>query len=188
MFNYKIIEASPNRRNVFLVKKKMRGDSVYGVKSYDKILVPIAKNLKIHRRQFPQILVYIKLKYCAHAYKLFKSIIEDIYEGETKTISNSLAAQFHASQTDSMKQEIIKELSQQNSKIRVVFPTSALSTEVNMPHITTVIHIAPPASPEEYVQEVVELGDLGCNHMHICTIVTQIYQIIDQKRTKLHNQ
>ena len=56
MFNYKIIEASPNRRNVFLVKKKMRGDSVYGVKSYDKILVPIAKNLKIHRRQFPQIL------------------------------------------------------------------------------------------------------------------------------------
>ena len=84
----------------------MRGDSVYGVKSYDKVLVPIAKNLKIHRRQFPQTLVYMKLKYCADAYKLFENIIENIYEGENKTISNSLVAQFHASQTDSMKQEI----------------------------------------------------------------------------------
>ena len=93
----------------------MRGDSVYGVKSYDKILVPIAKNLKIHRRQFPQTLVYMKLKYCAYAYKLFKNIIENIYEGENKTISNSLVAQFHASQTESMKQEI-KELSKQNPR------------------------------------------------------------------------
>ena len=91
MFNYKITRASPNRKNVFLAKKT-RGDSVYGVKSYDKILVPIAKNLKIHRRQFPQTLVYMKLKYCAYAYKLLKNIIENIYEGENKTISNSLVA------------------------------------------------------------------------------------------------
>ena len=48
----------------------------------------------------------MKLKYCADAYKLFENIIENIYEGENKTISNSLVAQFHASQTDSMKQEI----------------------------------------------------------------------------------
>ena len=72
----------------------MRADSVYGVKSYDKILFPTANNLKIHRRQFPQTLIYMKLKYCAYAYKLFKNIIE-----------NNM---FHASQTDSMKQEIMK--------------------------------------------------------------------------------
>ena len=91
MFNCKIIRASPNRKNVFLAKK-LRGDSVYGVKSYDKIFVLIAKNLKIHRRQFPQTLVYMTLRHCAYAYKLLKNIIENIYEGENKTISNSLAA------------------------------------------------------------------------------------------------
>ena len=50
----------------------------------------------------------MKLKLCAYACKLFKNIIENIYERENKTISNSLVAQFHPSQTDSMKQEIIK--------------------------------------------------------------------------------
>ena len=50
----------------------------------------------------------MKLKYCAYACKLFKNIIENIYEGGNKTISNSLVAQFHACQSDSMKQEIIK--------------------------------------------------------------------------------
>ena len=60
-----------------------------------------------------------------------------------------------------MKQEIIKELSKQNSKIRVVFATSALSMGVNMPHITRIIHIALPASFEEYVQEVGRAGRSG---------------------------
>ena len=75
----------------------MRGNSVYGVKSYDKILVPIAKNLKTHRRQFPQTLFYMKLKYCAYAYKLFTNIIENVCDREDKIISNGLVAQFHAS-------------------------------------------------------------------------------------------
>ena len=94
----------------------------------------------------------------AYAYKLFKNIIENIYEGENKTISNSLVVQFHASQTDSVKQEITKELSKQNSKIRFVFVTSALSMGVHIPHITRIIHIAPPASLEEYVQEAGRAG------------------------------
>ena len=107
MFNYKIIKAILNRKKC-LLSKKMREDSVYGVKSYDKILVPTAKILKMHRRQFPQTLVYMKLKYCAYAYKLFRNIIENIYVGKNKAIENSLVAQFHASRTDSMKQEMIK--------------------------------------------------------------------------------
>ena len=151
MFNYKIIRASPDRKNVFLAKKNERRLS----------LVPIAKNLKIHRRQLPQTLVYMKLKYCAYTYKLFKNIVGNVYEEENKTVSNSLVPQFHASQTDSMKQKIIKELSKQNSKIRVVFATSALSVGVHMPHITRIIHISPPASLEEYVQEVGRAGRFG---------------------------
>ena len=50
-----------------------------------------------------------------------------------------------------MKQEIIKELLKQNSKIRYVFATSTLSMGVHMPYITRIIHISPPVSLEEYV-------------------------------------
>ena len=74
MLNSKIIRAIPNRKIVFLATK-VRADSVYDLKSYDKILVPIAKNPELHRRQFPHTLAYMKWKYCAYAYKLFKNII-----------------------------------------------------------------------------------------------------------------
>ena len=36
--------------------------------------------------------------------------------------------------------------------------------------------------------KLVELGDQGCNHMHICNIVTQISQIIDKKRAILQGK
>ena len=103
----------------------------------------------------------MKLKYCVYTYKLFRNIIENIYEEENKIISNGLVAQFHAPQTDLMKQETIKELSKQNFKIKVVFTTSALSVGVHMSHITRIIHIAPPAPLEEYVQEIGRAGRFG---------------------------
>ena len=87
-----------------------------------------------------------------------------------------------------MKQEIIKELLKQNSKIRVVFATSTLSMGVHMPYITRIIHISPPASLEEYVQEVGKAWRSGLQSYAYCTIVTQISQIIDQKRAILQNQ
>ena len=72
--------------------------------------------LKIHRKQLPQTLIYAKLKYCAYAYKLSNNIVEKFYEEENRAIINSLVVQFHASQTYSVKQEIIKELSKENPR------------------------------------------------------------------------
>lgn len=160
MKNCKVIRANPDRKNVFLIKE-MRGDSIYGKSSYDKILIPIAENLKIHRQKFPQTLIYLKLEYCAYAYALFSRIINNIYEGEDKVVSNCLIAQFHASQTDLMKNEILKELLKEDSNIRVVFSTSALSMGVNMPFVTRIVHISPPSSLEEYVQEIGRAGRSG---------------------------
>ena len=42
-----------------------------------------------------------------------------------------------------------------------MFATSVLSMRVHMPHITRIIHIAPPASLEEYIQEVGRAGRSG---------------------------
>ena len=162
MANCKVIRASPDRKNIFLVKQ-MRLDSIYSFRSYDEILLPIAKKLKECRKEYPQTLIYLKLRYCAYAYTLFTRIIGSIYEHENQSVKNCLIAQFHASQTDLMKNEIISELSKQESNIRVVFCTSALSMGINMPFITItrIIHISPPSSLEEYVQEIGRAGRSG---------------------------
>ena len=88
-----------------------------------------------------------------------------------------------------MKQKIIKELKKQNSKIRVVFPTSALSTAVHMSHILQELcTLAHHHLLKNVFRKLVELEDLGCSHMRICSIINQISQIIDQKGAILQNQ
>ena len=62
----------------------MRGDSVYGVKSYNKVLVPIAKNLKIHRRQFPQTLFYMKLNIVLMHTNCSKILLKIFMKGRIK--------------------------------------------------------------------------------------------------------
>ena len=42
-----------------------------------------------------------------------------------------------------------------------MFSTSVLRMGVHMPHITRIIHVAPPASLEEYVQDVGRAGRSG---------------------------
>ena len=62
-----------------------------------------------------------------------------------------------------------------------MFATSTLSMGVHMPHITRICLILQElyTLPHQHLlknmfRKLVELGDLGCNHMHICTIITHI--------------
>ena len=79
-----------------------------------------------------------------------------------------------------MKREIIKELAKENSNLRVVFATSALSMGINMPFITRVIHISPPSSLEEYVQEIGRAGRSGLQsyaYLYYCNSDISEYNI-----------
>ena len=81
--------------------------------------------------------------------------------GENMYRKNSLFAQYHSPQTAEMKEEVLLEISKRNSNIRVIFATSALGMGVNAPFIENIIHIGPPSSVEQYMQEIGRAGRKG---------------------------
>ena len=93
------------------------------------------------------------------AYTLFDKILGDQqYVGEYEHPSNRLFNQFHASQTDEMKKEIVKEIVKDETNLRVLFATSALGMGVDIPHVANVIHIGPPSTMESYMQQIGRAG------------------------------
>ena len=60
-----------------------------------------------------------------------------------------------------MKKAIIGEIRKTDSRIRVLFATSALGMEVDAPSVEHVIHITPPSNVGSYLQEVGRAGRTG---------------------------
>ena len=157
----KVIAANPNRSNIYL-EKKVRMSNHHGYEGFDQILVPIANDLALQRERYPMTIIYLKLKYCGYAYGLFERILADKqFVGGTKDPSGRLFAQFHAPQTKRMKKSIISEIKEENSRIRVLFATSALGMGVNAPYVEHIIHISPPSNLESYMQEIGRAGRTG---------------------------
>ena len=143
-----------------LIRKKCPANN-QGYASHESILKPIAENLKIERENYPMTIVYMKLKYCGYAFKLFSSIILNPFSNNENIPEARLYAQFHAPATKQMKADIIKEVKHQNSRVCVIFATAALGMGVDAPYVNTIIHISPPSSIETYIQEVGRAGRTG---------------------------
>ena len=163
--NCSVVAMSPNRGNIYL-KKIKRPSNRFGLEGYEKILQPIAEELLLLRDLYPMTIIYLKLKYCGYAYSLFEHILQsEQYVGESIP-SSRLFAQFHSPQTTVMKEEIIKEIKNNNSTIRVLFATSALGMGVDASRVINIIHITPPDSLEAYFQEI---GRAGRNNSVMAT-------------------
>ena len=157
----KTVAANPNRVNIYF-DKKLRMSNHHAYESYDRILLPIANELSVQREKYPMTIIYLKLKYCGYAYGLFERILKDKqYVGETNDPAARLFAQFHAPQTKRMKKNIISEIKEEHSRIRVLFATSALGMGVDAPYIMHIIHITPPSNIESYMQETGRAGRTG---------------------------
>ena len=140
----------------------MRSGDHKVIESYHEILEPIATKLFAQRENFPMTIIYLKLKYCALACRLFERILQDKqYVSECREPMARLFAQFHAPQTSKMKKELIQEIKKENSLVRVLFATSALGMGVDAPYVTEVIHISPPSNLESYMQEIGRAGRTG---------------------------
>jgi hypothetical protein len=124
--NCAYIVANPDRKNIFYEKFLRRGQDVDFIKS---ILMPIAKHLLEKKDEYPLTIIYIPLKLCGFAYKLFEHVlgIQQYFPPGTAAIpANRLFAQFHLPQTSEMKEGILKQLCSSQSTIRVVFDTVAI--------------------------------------------------------------
>jgi superfamily II DNA helicase RecQ len=178
----KIVSVNPNRRNIYL-EKNVRLSNHHGSESYRAILEPIAQELVIQREKYPMTIIYLKLKYCGYAYSLFERILnENQYVGDSKEPTGRLFAQFHSPQTDRMKKELITEIKKADSRVRVIFATSALGMGVDSPYVTSIIHISPPSSLEAYMQEIGRAG----RTVGIQARATLYYNNSDISKNKLH--
>lgn len=179
----KVISANPNRTNIYF-DKKLRMSNHLGYESYDHILIPIANDLALQREKYPMTIIYLKLKYCGYVYGLFERALQHKqFVGETKDPAARLFAQFHAPQTKRMKKSIISEIKKENSRIRVLFATSALGMGVNVPFVEHIIHITPSSSIESYMQETGRAGRTG-----IPSRATLYYNNADIANNKKHVQ
>ena len=151
--NFKEIIGNPDKRNIFNKKCFTAGE---GIESVEAILNPIDQDMLELQADFPLKIVYIPLKWCGFAYKLFDYILrkrQSYPSGAQEVPDNRLVGQYHASQTNQMKVDILKQICSAQSVLRVVFATVAIGMGVDIPGIRQVIHVSPPCSVEVYFQE-----------------------------------
>ena len=147
------IVGNPDRRNITYEKHFRVGSDVDSLMS---ILTPMAEGLLQKRKCYPLTIIYIPLKWCGYAYKIFESVLgQNQYhpEGSLPIPENRLFAQFHSPQTKEMKDQILKQLCSPESTVRVVFATVALGMGVDIKGIRHIVHITPPHTIQAYFQE-----------------------------------
>lgn len=157
------IVGNPNRPNIFYKKVFRRGDDV---DFFDELLNPIAIGLKEKKVDYPISILYLPLRWCGFSFKFFqKQLGDDQYYSPVNPVErkpeNRLFAQYHSPQTRTMKDSILKELSSPSSTVRVVFATVAMGMGVDIRSIRNIIHVGPPRTIREYIQETGRAGRDG---------------------------
>lgn len=152
---------NPDRKNIMYEKHFRVGSDLDSIMS---ILTPMAQGLLKEQKSYPLTIIYIPLKWCGFAYKIFESVLgsHQYYPmGCLQIPENRLFAQFHSPQTKEMKEVVLKQLSSAQSVIRVVFATVALGMGVDIRGIRNIVHITPPYSIQAYFQETGRAGRDG---------------------------
>lgn len=152
---------NPDRTNIFYQKSFRSGQDMDALTN---ILTPIAERLVEENICYPLTIIYIPLRLCGFAYKLFEFVLgcNQYYpQGSSPIPENRLFAQFHSPQTTAMKDQILKQLCSSHSKVRIVFATVALGMGVDIRCIRSVIHIGPPRTMQAYFQETGRAGRDG---------------------------
>lgn len=129
-----------DRPNIFIQKlfRKWSDDD-----ALEAIILPIMKDLKDKKTEYPLTIIYLPLQWCGYAYNLFDHYMglqQYFPDGTSAEPCNRLFAQYHSPQTQKMKDEILKQLSSTNCKVRVIFATVAIGMGVNIPNVRCIIH------------------------------------------------
>lgn len=132
---------------------------------------------------YPITIVYLPLKWCGFAYALFSSILlkQQYYPENAPALPQyRLFGQFHAPQTDEMKEEILHQLTSSNSVIRVVFATVAMGMGVDIHAFARWFILAPLTLFSNITRRLVELGVMENQARQFSITTTGTYQKTNQ--------
>ena len=96
------VVGNPDRTNI-MYEKHFRGEP--DVDSLVRIITPIAKDLLKEQTNYPLTMIYIPLKWCGFAYKIFESDLGSSQYFPSRSMpipENRLFAQFHSPQMQEM--------------------------------------------------------------------------------------
>ena len=137
---------------------------------YEEIWNPIALGLKEKKVYYLIMILQLPLRWCGFSFKYSQKYLGDkqyhsprnpgneIASSADTKLKNKLFTQYQAPQTMTMKDMILKELSSPSSTLRVLFTTVTIGMGVDIPSIRNIIHVGPPRTIREYLQETVRAG------------------------------
>ena len=144
-----------------------------------EFFLSIAQDMLKQQTNYPLTIIYIPLKWCGFAYKIFESVLgssQYFLAGLMPVPGNRLFAQFHLPQTQKMKDEILKQLCSSKSTIRVVFATVAPGMRLTL-KAYGVLFISPHHIPSGHIfRKLAELEGMDNQQLQCYTTITVTLQ------------
>ncbi|KAK6175939.1 hypothetical protein SNE40_014313 [Patella caerulea] len=152
--NYKIIEASPDKPNIFLSKfeKPTASDVAY---SYEQIFHKECDNLYKEQEMYPVTLMFLPVYYLSQALVYLQTLFG------SQTIESSIFSALCSGQDKHVIDTTIDELRKENPRIRLVLTTSIAGMGFDPKNVTRIVHTCPPRSLSQYLQEIGRAGRRG---------------------------
>ncbi|XP_062576667.1 ATP-dependent DNA helicase RecQ-like [Saccostrea cucullata] len=152
--NFKVIETSPDRPNIFLEKEqKQSGTDV--LCQYELIIHKVCDELYEKQESYPVTLLFVPIFYMSEALRYLNSIfgVQNIY--------SSIYSALCTGQDKEVIDATIDELKKEHPRIRLVSSTSISGMGFDPSNVTQVIHTCPPRDLSQYFQEVGRAGRRG---------------------------
>ena len=155
LVEWQVVSASPDRTNIFLERKK-KDTSESAVRTYERVYVPLLKEVRRSPQQFPVTLLYIPLEQAANVAAYCRYLF-----GRNTKLADSPYAFFFAQQAKSVIDHITTDLQSPSPHLRLIVCTSAIGMGFDAPCIDRVIHAKPLRNLSDYFQQVGRAGRAG---------------------------
>ena len=145
-----IVQATPDRPNIFLEKKTKSGAHDV-LTAYEEIYIPECEQLHRDPLNYPVTVMYPPLEQCNHA----MTMCLDLFGGQSNVSHRNCVFEVLCSRQEQKTTDIvISELKKDNPHVRLVFCTSSVGMGFNSPCVTYVIHGCTPRNLSDYVQQI----------------------------------
>lgn len=152
--NFKIIECSPDKPNIYLEKfKKEHASDVE--EEYENIVNSLCDKLFVERKNFPVTLIYVPVYYMSRAIMYLNNLFKP------SNINDAIYSAICSGQDQYVIDRTMQELKKEHSLIRLVLTTSILGMGFDPENVTHVVHSCPPRNISQYFQEVGRAGRRG---------------------------